>query len=69
MEDTHFSITFKATGWKEKLTELSDKHINPPNKELITKVAGKNAGYGLTCKCLLLAGLTILRESDKMPDA
>ncbi|XP_043483926.1 saccharopine dehydrogenase-like oxidoreductase [Leptopilina heterotoma] len=69
MEDTHFSITFKATGWKEKLTELSDKHVDAPNKELITKVTGKNAGYGLTCTCLLLAGLTILRESDKMPDA
>lgn len=63
-----FSITFKATGWKEKLVELSDKHVNPPNKELITKVTGKNPGYGLTSICLLLAGITILRESDKMPD-
>ncbi|XP_043484039.1 saccharopine dehydrogenase-like oxidoreductase [Leptopilina heterotoma] len=69
MENSHFSITFKATGWKEKLAEVSDKHVDAPNKEMITKVTGKNPGYGLTCTTLLLAGVTILRESEKMPDA
>lgn len=68
MEGSHFSITFKATGWTEKLAEPTDKHTDPPNKELITKVSGKNPGYGLTSTTLLLSALTILREADKMPD-
>lgn len=68
MENSHFSITFKAVGWKEKLAEVTDKHTDSPNKEMITKVIGKNPGYGLTCTTLLLSAITILQESDKMPD-
>ena len=68
MEGSHFSITFKAVGWTEKLSEPTDKHKDPPNKELITKVTGKNPGYGLTSTTLLLSAITILREADKMPD-
>jgi hypothetical protein len=30
-------------------------------------VSGKDVGYGWTCTMLLLAAVTILRESDKMP--
>lgn len=68
MENLHFSITFKASGWKEKLAEPSDEHVDPPNKEIVTKVQGINPGYGATCTTLLLSALTILREADKMPD-
>ena len=68
MEGSYFSITLKATGWKEKLAEPTDKHKEPPNKELITRVSGKSPGYGFTSTALLLAAITILREADKMPD-
>lgn len=68
MKNTHFSLTFKASGWTEKLAEPTDEHTEPPNKEMITKVTGVNPGYGATCITLLLAALTILRESDKMPE-
>lgn len=68
MDNTHFSITFIAKGWTEKLSEPTDQHKDPPNKELITKVTGTNPGYGATCTTLLMSAIMILKESDKMPD-
>ncbi|XP_057324003.1 saccharopine dehydrogenase-like oxidoreductase [Microplitis mediator] len=68
MEKTQFSITFKATGWKDKLTEPTDKHTEPPSKEVIAKVSGTNPGYGATCTMLMISALTVLREADKLPD-
>ncbi|XP_048512831.1 saccharopine dehydrogenase-like oxidoreductase [Athalia rosae] len=68
MNNTHFAITFKATGWTEALAEPTDAHTGPPNKEMITKVTGVNPGYGATCTAVMTAALTILKEADKMPD-
>ncbi|XP_044006969.1 saccharopine dehydrogenase-like oxidoreductase [Aphidius gifuensis] len=68
MEATYISLTLRALGWSEKSLEPTDQHKEPPNKEMITKVTGRNPGYGLTCTCLMIAGLTVLREADKMPD-
>ena len=68
MENTYFSITLKASGWTEKLAEPTDNYKDPPNKKMITKVSGKNPGYGSTCIALLISAITILKESDKMPD-
>lgn len=68
MENTHFSVTFIAKGWTDKLSEPTDQHKDAPNKEIITKVSAKNPGYGATCTAVLFSALMILRESDKMPD-
>ncbi|CAG5101085.1 Similar to SCCPDH: Saccharopine dehydrogenase-like oxidoreductase (Homo sapiens) [Cotesia congregata] len=68
MEKTYFSITLKASGWKDKLAEPTDKHTEPPNKEVIAKVSGTNPGYGATCTMLMISALTVLREADKLPD-
>lgn len=57
IENLHFSITFKAMGWKEKLADTTDKHIDPPNKKLIAEVTAKNPGYGFTCTALLLSAI------------
>ncbi|XP_071642449.1 saccharopine dehydrogenase-like oxidoreductase [Temnothorax longispinosus] len=65
---THFSITFKARGWTEKLATPTDKHTNPPNKEVITKVTGDSPSYGGTSIMVILSAITILNESDKIPD-
>ncbi|XP_034936717.1 saccharopine dehydrogenase-like oxidoreductase [Chelonus insularis] len=65
---THFSITLKATGWKEKLLNAHSMHSNSPNKEIIARVSGTNPAYGATCTMLMISALMILRESDKMPD-
>nr|XP_012220066.1 PREDICTED: saccharopine dehydrogenase-like oxidoreductase [Linepithema humile]XP_012220067.1 PREDICTED: saccharopine dehydrogenase-like oxidoreductase [Linepithema humile] len=68
MEKTRFSMTFKALGWSEKVTEPTDKHTDPPNKKLITKVSAVNPAYGMTTIALVLSAITILKEADKMPD-
>lgn len=68
VEKTRFSMIFKAFGWSEKVAESTDKHTNPPNKKLITKVSGVNPGYGMTPVALVLSAITILKEADKMPD-
>ncbi|XP_041449473.1 saccharopine dehydrogenase-like oxidoreductase [Drosophila obscura] len=70
MERTFFKMTFKATGWAqaERLAETTDQHTEPPTKTLMVRVSGMNPGYGATCVALLSTALTILRESDKMPN-
>lgn len=68
MDNSHFTITFRAEGWTEKLAEPTDKHKDPPNKVLITKVSSVSPGYGATSIMALLSAITILKESDKMPD-
>lgn len=67
-EQTHFSITFKALGWTEKLAAPTDKHTDPPNKKVITKVSGVSPAYNMTSITLILSAITILKEADKMPD-
>ncbi|XP_071642447.1 saccharopine dehydrogenase-like oxidoreductase isoform X2 [Temnothorax longispinosus] len=67
-ESIHFSVICKARGWTEKLTESTDKHTNPPNKEVITKVTGNSPAYEGTSIIAILSAITILNESDKIPD-
>lgn len=69
MKNTKFRMTFVGEGWpkNEKLTEVTDKHPNPPTKKLVTRVGATNPGYGATCVALLLSATTILSENDKMP--
>ncbi|KAF3428123.1 hypothetical protein E2986_06243 [Frieseomelitta varia] len=67
LDNVHFSMTFKAEGWTEKLAEPTDKHKDLPNKVMITKVSGIDPAYKATCTMLLLSGVTILKESDKIP--
>ncbi|KAK6622743.1 hypothetical protein RUM43_008586 [Polyplax serrata] len=67
-DNTHFSFTFIAEGWKEKLSEATDCHVEAPNKKMVARVSGTNPGYGATCIFLIMSGLTILEESDKMPN-
>lgn len=67
-KQTHFSVTFKALGWTEKLAEPTDEHTNAPNKKVITKVSGVSPGYDMTSIALILSAITILKEADKIPD-
>ncbi|XP_070517493.1 saccharopine dehydrogenase-like oxidoreductase isoform X2 [Cardiocondyla obscurior] len=68
LKSTHFSMTFKATGWTEKLAKPTDKHINPPNKEVITEITGVSPAYEMTSILVILSAITILKEANKMPD-
>ncbi|XP_011693212.1 PREDICTED: saccharopine dehydrogenase-like oxidoreductase isoform X2 [Wasmannia auropunctata] len=67
-KSAHFSMTFKATGWTEKLPEPTDKHTDAPNKTVITKVSGVSPAYEMTSIVVILSAITILTESDKIPD-
>lgn len=67
-ESLHFSMIFKACGWTEKLAEPTDKHADPPNKKVITKVTGNSFGYQMTSILAILSAITILNETDKIPD-
>ncbi|XP_014471468.1 PREDICTED: saccharopine dehydrogenase-like oxidoreductase [Dinoponera quadriceps] len=67
-KNTRFTMIFKAVGWSAKLAEPTDKHTDPPNKELITRVSGFEPAYGLTSTALILSAIMILKEADKMPD-
>lgn len=70
MEKSYFRMTIKATGWpsSQKLAEGSDQYTEPPSKTLMVRVSGPNPGYGSTCVALLSCAVTVLRESNKMPD-
>ncbi|XP_053679423.1 saccharopine dehydrogenase-like oxidoreductase [Anopheles nili] len=69
MENTEFTMYFRGLGWDktEKLLDANDQYKSSPKKKIITRVSGTNPGYGATCVALILAAVTILRESDKMP--
>ncbi|KAL7727007.1 hypothetical protein ACLKA6_010050 [Drosophila palustris] len=70
MEKTYFRMTMKATGWpsSQRLAEGTDQYTDPPSKTLMVRVSGPNPGYGSTCVALLSTAVTILRESNKMPN-
>ncbi|EFN86903.1 Probable saccharopine dehydrogenase [Harpegnathos saltator] len=67
LEHQRCFITFKAVGWSEKLSEPTDKHTEPPNKELIVKMNSGSA-YDATCIAVILSAIMILKEADKFPN-
>ncbi|XP_018355999.1 PREDICTED: saccharopine dehydrogenase-like oxidoreductase isoform X1 [Trachymyrmex septentrionalis] len=67
-KSTHFSLTFEASGWTEKLSEPTDEHTDPPNKKIITKVSGDSPAYEMTSITAILSATTILNETDKIPN-
>ncbi|XP_011863787.1 PREDICTED: saccharopine dehydrogenase-like oxidoreductase [Vollenhovia emeryi] len=62
------SFTIRARGWTEMLAEPTNKYTNPPNKEVITKVSVVSPAYETTSIMTILSAITILNETDKMPD-
>lgn len=66
-ENLFFEMTFCGQGWKEKQQDPNSQFDMPATKRMVTRVMGSNPGYGLTCVCLLVSALTILKESAKMP--
>lgn len=51
------------------LLRVGLEETSAPTRRVITTVSGKNIGYGSTCECLVQAGLVILQEEDKLPNA
>lgn len=67
-ENSVMEMFFLGQGWKETLAESTDEFSAPINKKLVAKVYSRNPGYRATCDALLLSAVTILKESEKMPD-
>jgi hypothetical protein len=44
-----------------------DAHTNHPEKELVVRVSGPEAGYVATPICMVQAALVLLRDTDKLP--
>lgn len=67
-EHTVFTFTLFGDGWKEKLAEGTDQYKSPTDSTIVAKVKGKNPGYGATCVAVALAAITVITETDKLPD-
>ncbi|XP_066254804.1 saccharopine dehydrogenase-like oxidoreductase [Euwallacea similis] len=61
-----FSVDFYGEGWKEKLADKDDQYTTPVDSVITGKVKGRNPGYGVTCLAVVLAGIVILTEKEKM---
>ncbi|XP_044760961.1 saccharopine dehydrogenase-like oxidoreductase [Coccinella septempunctata] len=66
-ENAWFRLTFVAKGWKDKIVGPDEKFNEKPNHGMMLQVKGKNPGYGGTALCLVLAGVMIATQADKLP--
>lgn len=64
-ENSVFEIVFVAKGWNQKLNDPN--MIMPINKKVMTRVVCSNPLYGSASLACILAAVTIIEESDKMP--
>jgi len=63
-DNTNFEMVLVGEGWAQGAdTEAA------PSRRVTTVVRGKNVGYGATCECMVQAGLVILQEMDRLPNA
>jgi hypothetical protein len=67
MDATSFILTLVGKGWSEKLAEPTDAHTSDPEKELVVRVSGPEAGYVATPICMVQAALVLLRDTDRLP--
>ncbi|XP_067643151.1 saccharopine dehydrogenase-like oxidoreductase isoform X2 [Eurosta solidaginis] len=67
VDDTFFSITFKAEGWSKSSKRVRRIFSDPPNKVAVGKVSGTCPFYGVACVCLLVSATTVLNEQSRLP--
>nr|ACO15568.1 Probable saccharopine dehydrogenase [Caligus clemensi] len=65
-DGTDFKVTLLGKGWKDKVPNRPDD--SKPNRLVKVSVSGKNIGYGATCELAVQSALSILEESDKIPN-
>lgn len=66
IEKAWFAIDFYGEGWKEKLANKDDQYTTPIDTKIRARVKGPNPGYGSTCLALVMAGIIVLTETDKL---
>ncbi|KAK3092294.1 hypothetical protein FSP39_000907 [Pinctada imbricata] len=62
MEQTSFSMTFVAKGWKSN----GDQDSRPDTIN-VTKLVGPEPGYVTTPICFVQAAVVLLKEGNKLP--
>jgi len=62
------SCLVAGLGYAEKLSDPNDDHPYPPNMRLVVKQTLLEHGYYTNVKGLIQSALTILRETDKLPE-
>jgi hypothetical protein len=67
MDQAGFSYWFFGYGWPNKLESADEQHLDKPNKRIVVRCDGPDAGYYATSGCVLSAALTILKDSDSLP--
>ena len=68
LRDTSFQTIIVGKGWADKMAEPTDEPQEAPNKTVVVKVSGKDPGYTATSTCLVQAGITLIKEFNKLPD-
>ncbi|XP_045464642.1 saccharopine dehydrogenase-like oxidoreductase [Harmonia axyridis] len=66
-ENSNFRLTFVAKGWKNKTVGPDEKINEKPNHGMIFQVKGNNPRYGSTALCLIMSGILLSTQSDKLP--
>ncbi|GFT63626.1 saccharopine dehydrogenase-like oxidoreductase [Nephila pilipes] len=59
--------TFYGVGWKDRSINSTNKQLTKPDKKIKLTIIGPEPAYALTSLCMVQAGLTVLKEGDKMP--
>ncbi|VDM94376.1 unnamed protein product [Onchocerca ochengi] len=55
-----------GTGWAEKHSSF-DEYSVKPDKKIIARCMGPDAGYIATSACVLASALSLLNDADKLP--
>ncbi|XP_045469582.1 saccharopine dehydrogenase-like oxidoreductase [Harmonia axyridis] len=63
MDNGWSNLTLVGKGWKD----AKDQSKHPPDTELVARVWGHNTAYKLTGLCLVMSGLMLLTEPEKLP--
>ncbi|KAF7636630.1 Sacchrp_dh_NADP domain-containing protein [Meloidogyne graminicola] len=64
-EEATFEYWFFGTGWDQSLTPLSFEV--QPEKKVVVRCDGPDAGYIATSGCVLACAMTILSDNENMP--
>ncbi|CAH1790808.1 unnamed protein product [Owenia fusiformis] len=62
-----FSMTFIGEGYSKKVEDASEQHSEAPDRRIIARVSGPEAGYVTTPICMIQAALVLLQEKDNLP--
>uniref|UniRef100_A0A914ZLJ2 Saccharopine dehydrogenase NADP binding domain-containing protein n=2 Tax=Parascaris univalens TaxID=6257 RepID=A0A914ZLJ2_PARUN len=66
IKQASFTYWFFGSGWSDKLPP-GEQHNKSPDKMVIVRCDGPDAGYITTSACAISAALTLLHESNKIP--